>query len=496
MGTVITAGMAAIALSLAACQSKTGSSTAPPPRATDRAPVPSETSVITVPVDANTTELRHAIEQAVPRTLWTINKPEPRCIPPQRVHVLGARIPVTPRISCTIVGEVTRGTVRLRGEGREFVVDMPINARISARDVGGILKGETATGSATVQARITLDVRPDWTTRGTVRLRYNWTRAPGIDFLGQRITFTDQADEKLAPVVRNLEASVQRELNKLNLRGQAEQLWRQAFTSVLVNERNPPVWMRVTPHRLTYDGYELHEGRIRLNLGIEALTETFVGDRPADPAVTPLPRLERSGAPHRLQFFIPVLADYAQLEPVLMRALARRAARPFDVPGLRPLMARFDRVQMYGTTGGRIAVGLTLTAWPQPEPNDRTSGLIWITARPVNAPGSTQVRFEDLQVAGDTDGVRGDILLQLGRSPGLSELLADELTQNFAGDVDSLIGKIHSAVDHRQAGDFSIQTQASDFETGQIQAFGNGLYMPVRVIGSARIAYRPSRASR
>jgi hypothetical protein len=58
----------------------------------------------------------------------------------------------------------------LRGEGREIIATLPIQARISARDVGGLLKGETATGAARVQARITIDLDRDWQPRGTVKL--------------------------------------------------------------------------------------------------------------------------------------------------------------------------------------------------------------------------------------------------------------------------------------------------------------------------------------
>src|SRR3546814_9538674 len=74
---------------------------------------------------------------------------------------------------------------------------MPLHAKISARDVGGVLKGETATGAAMAHARVRIELTPDWRTRGKARITYGWTKAPGIDFLGRRIIFTDQADEKL-----------------------------------------------------------------------------------------------------------------------------------------------------------------------------------------------------------------------------------------------------------------------------------------------------------
>ncbi|MFT3965632.1 MAG: DUF4403 family protein [Sphingobium sp.] len=467
----------------------------PPPRADDPIPVPQLNSVIAVPVEADQRLLSRAVEQALPRILWTIDRKEEKCIPPQKVKLFGRRINVTPAIGCTIVGTVTRGAIRLRGEGQDIVADVPIHATISARDVGGVLKGETATGSAMAHARIRLDLSPDWQPRGTVRLQYDWTTPPGIDFLGQRITFTDQADEKLQPVIRKLEADLPRELARADLKDQVAPLWRRSFTVIELNREKPPVWMRVSPRKLIYGGYRMEGGRLRLDLGLEALTETFVGPKPDAPRPTPLPRLEKARTDGSFRFFIPVIADYRQLEPVIQRALAKRSRRPFDLPGLGPVNARFDKVVAYGTQGGRIAVGLTLAARPASGAMDETRGTIWIAAKPVNEPGSARIRFTDLTVTGDTDGVGGDLLLALGNSPGVSGLIADALVQNFAHDLEELLVKIRRAIERKQEGDFTIDARIATVETGVIQAYGQGLYLPVRATGDAHILYRPDGAA-
>lgn len=479
-----------VPLSLAACHRQTADVV--PPRANDPVPAPQESSVIAVPVEADASAIRKALEEALPRQLWTINQHSGRCVAPQRVKLLGVQLKVTPPISCTIVGAVTRGPITLRGEGREIVADVPLTAQISARDVGGILKGETATGSAMARARITIDIRPDWSPVGTVRLAYDWTKAPGIDFLGQRITFTDQADAKLRPVIRRLEQTLPHQLARMDLRGQVDRLWRQGFTTLPLNDHNPPVWMRVTPRRLLYNGYAMQGNRLRLNLGMEAMTETFVGDRPANPAPTSLPPAGRGEAKGGLRFFIPVTADYAQLEPVILRALKKRAARPFVLPGIGPVMARFEKVVAYGTTNGRIAVGITLAARPASSASE-THGQIWVSATPVNAPNSPRVRFDQLSVTGDTDGMGGDLLLTLGSTPGFAPLIADSLTQNFAKDLDKLLGKVRRAIAEKREGAFLIQSDLATAQIGQLRAYGRGLYLPVRATGSARIAYRPTR---
>lgn len=483
------AGMASLCL-LSGC-SRPGPAE-PPPRTHDAVPVPRENSVLSVPVDADQAVLARAIERALPRELWTIDRKVEKCVPPQKVKLFGRRISVTPAIGCTIVGAVTRGPVTLHGEGQDIVADLPLTARISARDVGGILKGETATGSAMAQARIRLDLTRDWRPTGRVRLHYDWTAAPGIDFLGQRITFTDKADEKLQPVIRQLEKSLPRELAKVDLRSQIEPLWRRSFTVIELNHERPPVWMRVSPGRIVYGGYRLEGGRVRLNLGLEALTETFVGPKPAPSPPTPLPPLERAKPDSRFRFFIPVIADYRELEPVILRALVKRSRRPFNLPGLGAVDARFDKVVAYGTTGGRIAVGLTLSATPASGVAGPTHGTIWIAARPVNEAGSARIAFTDLTVTGNTDGIGGNLLVQLGNSPGVSGLIADALVQNFAKDLDELLVKIRRAIERKQEGDFAINASIASVRTGVIRAYGEGLYLPVRATGDAHILYRPT----
>src|SRR3546814_18694026 len=104
-----------------------------------------------------------------------------------------------------------------------------------------------------------------------------------------------------------------------------------------------------------------------------------------------------------------------------------------------PVTARCDKVTAYGTTRGRIAVGLALAARPVSGDIGETRGVIWLAARPVNAPGSAKVSFRDLVVTGDTDRVAGALLVRLGISPGVAALFPAGLGQNFNGDSQAQI---------------------------------------------------------
>ena len=475
---------------LAGCSSDTPTVNAPP-RATDSAPNPSQRSLIAVPIDADIAPLKRALERAVPRTLWTINQREKRCVKPKQVKVFGEEVNVTPSIACTIVGKVTRGPLRLRGEGRDIVIDIPLNATVSARDIGGVLKGETATASAMAHARVRVDLTPDWRTSGTARITYGWTKAPGIDFLGRRITFTNEADRELRPVVRDIERQVGAEISRLNIRAQAADIWRQAFAVLSLNRENPPVWLRLTPQRILYGGYQVRNQRLTLNLGVEAIAETFVSGRPQPSAATALPDLVREIPTPHFDVRVPVVADYAQLEPVILRALVKRSARPFDLPTIGPVDVKFGKVTAYGTPTNRVAVGIELAARARSRSGEPTRGTVWLTATPLTEAGSAVVRFGDVQVVGDTDALTGDLLLAIARRDSFAPMIAAALTQNLTKDLTELETKIRRVTAERQEGVFVIRTRIDDFETGQIKAYGNGLFMPVWMVGRADVVYRP-----
>ncbi|WP_338445020.1 DUF4403 family protein [Pelagerythrobacter marensis] len=477
------------AFALAGC--KKDAPAGPPPRAQSTIEIPPQSSVIAVPVTADLSALGTALEREGPRTLWTINRKDETCIASERVKVAFVKLK-TPRIECDIVGRVTRGRLTFEGRGQQIVVTMPIHAEVRAQDIGGVLKQETATADAQVRAVVDIALNRDWSPRGTVDIRYDWTDPPHIDFLGQRIEFTSEADARLKDVVARLERSLPREIAKVQLRGEVERLWKKAFTSLQLNESNPPVWMRIAPQELQYGGFTLSGKRIELQLGLKARTETFVGDRPADPPATPLPPLEElDGEPGKLVFFIPVIADYAQLEPVIAEALAKRAQRPFTLPGIGAVDARFGKVEAYGAPGGRLAVGVTFAATPRDRTIGSASGTVWLTARPVNARNSRKVSFRDLEITGDTDRAGADLLLDLANSPGFSQTIARALAQNFEDDYDELLAKIERAIDNKREGDLLIRATIEDVQTGRLTAAGQGLYLPVRGTGTASITLAP-----
>ena len=484
------AGLLSALMALSACHRPSAGAGAPPHATLNAAP-PAISSTLDVPVSVDLASLRRMLERRIPRELWSIDQDGATCVQPHRVALFGARLAVTPKLKCRIVGRVRRGDITLHGEGEVLRADMPVMAEVHVEKLAGLV-GATATGAAIAQARIRLTLSRDWRAHGTIRLDYDWKTPPGVMILGRRVDFTDKAEDKLRPVLDRLEQSLPGELAKLDVHGKVAALWAKSFAVIKLNDHNPPVWLRIAPRRLAYGGYDVVGNRLVLRLGMAALTQAVVGHRPSVATPVPLPLMTSDPAPRgQVRVFAPVMADFAELAPVISRFLAKRAQRPFAVPGIGAVRAHFDRVEVYGATGGRIAVGADITADVAGRPMAPTHGRIWFSAIPHNADGSQIIRFTDLVVSGQTDGPGGDVLLSIANSPVYSRTIADALSQNLGGDYDKLLGKIGNAIARRRQGDFRIDARLDEARNGQIAPFANGLYMPVWLNGRARVSYDP-----
>ncbi|WEK42532.1 MAG: DUF4403 family protein [Candidatus Sphingomonas colombiensis] len=463
----------------------------PPPRLETPVQLPETPSTLSLPITARLSDLERTLNREMPQTLWSIDRVEDKCVPAQRVAVFGKRIKVTPDLRCRIIGTVRRGRVTLGGSGKTLRLTLPVHATVSAEDIGGLIRRETATGAATVHADVQLDIKPDWTPTAKVAIDYDWTTPPGVTLFGKRITFVDKADDKLTGVVTKLERDLPKQLRALDARKEAAEAWRESFTSLELNRENPPVWLRIIPTRIGFAGYRVRGRNLELTATAEALTQTFVGDRPADPTPTPLPNLVRQAKQPKLAFQIPVLADYAQLEPVVARALAKLAARGITIPKAGPVDARFGDITIYATEGNRLAVGISVDAKLKSGLIDRTRGRVWLTGEPYNDANSELVEIRDLRVAANTNRNTVNLLIQLFQTPEVVEAIRESLTQDFAKDYAKVLRSARAAIAERRQGDFVLRADIGEVSHGRVIPTGQGLFMPVQAFGTASISYRP-----
>lgn len=466
-----------------------------PPRVDDAPDFPLQTSTIVVPISGSLDDLQRALERATPTRLWSIDRQLDTCVAAKRVDFGIVKVKVLPDLGCRVVGTVTRGRLVLAGSGDRLTITIPVHATIAARNVGGMVS-KTATGDAVIHAVARLSIAGNWSPTAKVTIDYDWTTPPGIDFLGQRIEFASKADARLKPVIAGLEKSLPRELGKLDLHARLASAWQHGFTSIMLNRERPPAWMRLTPKRLGFGRYHIDRRALVLTLRADALTETFVGDRPADPVATPLPPPMPVTGKYKLNFFIPVLADYAQLEPVVLRTLVKRAQKGITLAGIGPVDVQFDKVTIYATTGGHLAVGIVARAKAEGHALLSTKGEVWLTAVPYNVPNSQLVRARDVAIAAHADNRITNLLIALFSDASVRDSIAQGLSHDFAPDYTRVLGAARKAIGARREGDFLLSADVASVENGTLSVTGKGLFMPVRATGQATIAYRPEQSER
>jgi hypothetical protein len=484
-----------VTLTLGGCNRQ--DSLSAPPRSTSVPQFESQNSTLVVPIELPLDDLQSALERRTPHTLWSIDRRNKRCVRGQRVKVFGERLKVTPDIDCRIVGQVTRGRITLSGSGKRLTINMPIKAVVSARDVGGVLKGETATATANVRADVAFGLDSNWNASAKVNISYDWAEPPGIDFLGQRIEFARRADKELAGVIARLEREVRAEVGQANIRPILTEAWKQGFTNIRLSSRNPPAWMRITPQGMGLAGYSVDGRKVILTVAVEAQTETFVGDEPPAPTPTPLPPQLAEVQDVGLNFFMPVVADYAQLEPVVLRELRKLADKGINIEGVGSVNAQFNEVTIFATDNGRLAVGIDAEVEPIGARTGmsfgKSKGKVWLTGLPISEADSQVVRIQDLRIYGRTDGTATNLLLRLASSESVLQRIASSLEEDFTKDYDKVLGKAQRAVAGRQVGRFLLSAQIDEVHHDKVQVTGAGLFTPVRVSGRGQIKLVPQK---
>lgn len=462
-----------------------------PPKIDSKIEFGEQKSAIAIPVMLSLDRVQSDLNMKLPVNLWSINERRDKCIPGQRLKVFKKRLKVTPDLGCTIVGSVKRGRIKLRASGKNIFLTIPVEAKVSARDVGGFLKGETATGSAIVRTRVSFKVTPAWDLVGKVVIDYDWAEPPGIDFLGQRIRFVRLADKELQKILRDLEADLQRQISKARLRELVAKSWSRGFTTIELNRARPPAWMRVTPKTLALADFSATDREVRLNVVATAITETFIGDRPTENPATPVPA---PGAPIDLRGFhfrIPVVSSYSQIEPVILRALRKLNKKGIRIGKNGKVDADFQKVTVYATTGNRLAVGIeakiVVLGRSAGQRYLENSSTIWFTGTPVQEPNSQILRVKDLKIFAKSDSNMANMLFELANTDEFRSDLQNSIVEDLSKDYKKVIDKAKIAIADREISNLRLITKIEKVEHGVILVRGQGLYMPLEAWGQAKI---------
>lgn len=465
-----------------------------PPRAVAAPLPPPPPSTIALPVRVPLAMIAQAVNEAVPRQLWQVDKPDAVCVKASQVKILGSAVKLTPDVKCRIVGQVTRGPITLSGQQGQIRLKMPVSAMLEARDIGGVIAREGTEASAIITADLQPILTPDGRLSARIRLNYNWQREPAVNVLGQEIRLTEKADEKLAPVLAKAEAELSRRLAALPVRVELEKLWRQGFTVQSINRRNPAAWLRLTPQSLAFAGASVENAELRIDARLGTVAEVVLGTAPRPAAPVPLPAIaiQPEGRNAGLALNIAIVADPATLQTAIDKALAKVAARGVEVPDVGRVRVRFGRSTLYATPDGKLALGLDIAARGPRQMLD-TRGRLWLTARPETGTSDERLRIRDLDlVAAPGADVQFPLLVAVAESATVRGAVEDALAQDFARDYKKLMQRIDLALAEVPIGGFTLSVLLNRVQHGKAVVVGDRLYLPVTAHGIARLDLPPA----
>ena len=272
-------------------------------------------SSLQVPISIPLSSLQNLANQHMPRSI-PINQPSQICIPKKmgKTKVSYPRctkgngwIPVpkcgkaykwvstyiSPDISCKINGRVSRvGNIKVTGSSNNLKIDMSVDAVVTAKSIGGVVKSQTGRARAKVSTIVGLDMRPDWTPALNVNPSYRWDKRPTIRlFKIIPVTFAGKVDPEIRKAVNQLQKNKTGLLRAINLKARLEPIWRKIQEPLLVNA-HPQVYSVFSPNKVSFSGFKIEGGHLKTSLGISGKTSVAFGPRPKS-KLRPLPSLTR-----------------------------------------------------------------------------------------------------------------------------------------------------------------------------------------------------------
>jgi hypothetical protein len=478
----VVAVLAAVALFLFFGSVRAGSNPEPRRLAT-RTVIPAQSSSISVPITARVADLERLLNDSIPMTFTSTEAQQAAC----------ASGGLAGRIGCQFTGTVTRGPITVSGGDADTLrLSIPVSGTVNATEMARFVGTAPVSAAAVIDATVRIAIVGDWHPDAQVAISYRWLTPPGFDVFGRRISAAAVADPIIAGLITRLEAAVPECIEKLQPRERLAAAWAQGFTVVPVNPQAPAVWLRITPQKLHFANYSLADGVLTLGLGATALTETFIGTQPAAPLATALPPPAPIPAEGLSAFraHVPIVADYAGLEALVATTLKQVETPPMNLRGVGPVAAQFDAVEIHATDGGRLAIGLTLSAaterqWLRP------SGTVWLTALPYNAPGSQRLEVRDVRVTGSPDTASFRLLLSVAQSRLVRDQIGRALTQDFTRQTEAALATTSAALADKRLGDFILSVMLDSVTNGTLVAGAEGLYLPVDAVGTARLRLDP-----
>ncbi len=299
---------------------------------------PKDSSIV-ISVNVEIDEIERQLQEGFPQHLADLSRGRQVCIPAQwlkwdypcfrswKIYRCQGKTKISPDIRCDIVGWVRRdGALSVRGDRDKIVISLPVHARVSAKDVGGIIASVTAEAKAIVTAEATLGVAEDWEPHFNIDLDFVWSERPTMRLFDLiEITFASEVKPYIRRHMSAMERTIaQTALAKMDIRGVVQRAWTALHQPIILGY-DPRISLLWSPRSVGFSDLVVADDVVQLLLRVDGSSAVYVGDNIPEPVVMPLPDLSllQGSDDGRFHLRLPVFLDIGDIaEPSVVQYLS------------------------------------------------------------------------------------------------------------------------------------------------------------------------------
>ena len=331
---------------------------------------------------------------------------------------------------------VTRGDIAISAVGTNAVklsVHVSLDGKGGFRgDLPKLLKVDAKNfdAAANVEIVLTPTIGSDWCPSIGVAPTYNWTKNPRVEIVSKvNVDVSGQVNKVLDSKIPQIVQAVQQSINCAQFKLQLAAIYgKQTFPIEITPGQKMHV--NVEPLDFAFSGFNVDTQAIRLAAMLTAKVE--LSGTSSTPSALPLPPLKRISVetPPRISIAVPLRAPFALLQTEAQKLAGGKTFKSNTAGG--EVRATLKNVEIYPTTGGKVALGIDFDAKLPGKLLD-TKGIVFVVGT-LAGEGPTGVRLKDPTFTRILDNDAWNVLSALFESQIRSEL-NKSLRYNFAGDV-------------------------------------------------------------
>lgn len=181
--------------------------------------------------------------------------------------------------------------------------------------------------------------------------------------------------------------------DSLDVRKEVERLWNEISSVHRISE-TPPVWLRITPQKVTFPGFQYTSEAIDSGLTLDLETHVFIQDAAPEVVKSTLPELTVGGPiSDDFELSVPIEVSYAVLNQQLGAQLPKQ---PVKLPANASVSIKSAEIKPCGD-GILLAV-----EFEAKRGRISASGRLYIVGVPLFDAGKSELRVEQLEFSAET----------------------------------------------------------------------------------------------